>query len=207
VQADSVIRNLKKAGGNDSNASARTNLTARPNKGGTFCERIHIRGNSFHDAHTSVTIGAPDLPAGLVPEVKYLQVLAELSDILVMIALLETALGPERTYVLAVIPGLARIAFVSVEIVLEVSTEETVFSMLLVSPSLVVAFRRVGIVCSINGVTVLLDYIHAPRMPDAVTNDGAKWLDGQMVDLPSAIRARPLLQQAKSEPFTNDLRR
>jgi citrate lyase subunit beta/citryl-CoA lyase len=163
--ADVVVCDLEDAVSNDAKALARANVASWLNEGGAACVRINAHGTPFYDADVAALIGAPGLHAVMVPKAEDPRILAELSDILgphtVLIALVETALGLHRAYELAAVPGVARMAFGSIDFALDVSAEETALSMLFARSSLVVASRAAGVVPPVDGVTVRLDDLRA----------------------------------------------
>jgi citrate lyase subunit beta/citryl-CoA lyase len=163
--ADVVICDLEDAVSNDAKALARANVASWLNEGGAACVRINAHGTPFYDADVAALAGAPGLHAAMVPRAEDPRMLAELSDILgpntVLIALVETALGLHRAYELAAVPGVARMAFGSIDFALDVSAEETALSMLFARSSLVVASRAAGVVPPVDGVTVRLDDLRA----------------------------------------------
>ena len=211
MRANSAIRKLKAAMSDGAAAPAYTCLTPRPNPDATLYERNYTRENSSYNAYNvqiTVTVPAPDLPVSLALKADDQRVRAESSDILVLVVLPEIALGSQHQYGLAAIIRLATIAFVSVSCILEVRTDEAVFSVVLASSSpLVRSISQSGYRHSTKGISVILDNQRARRKVDAVTTDSAKRFKCQVPASSSKTHGPPVLGQTKTKFFPNDLRR
>jgi len=159
--ADVVVCDLEDAVTADAKAAARAEVAGWLDEGGAACVRINAPGTPFYIMDVAALAGTPGLRAIMVPKAEDPRVLAELSDILgphtALVALVETALGLHRAYELAAVPGVARMAFGSIDFALDVGAEEAVFSMLFARSSLVVASRAAGVAAPVDGVTVSLD--------------------------------------------------
>jgi citrate lyase subunit beta/citryl-CoA lyase len=159
--ADVVVCDLEDAVAADAKAAARTEVAGWLGDGGVACVRINAHGTPFYGTDVATLAGIPGLRAVMVPKAEDPQVLAELSDALgprtAVVALVETALGLHRAHDLAAAPGVARLAFGSIDFALDVGAAEAEVPMLFARSSLVVASRAAGVAAPVDGVTVALD--------------------------------------------------
>lgn len=159
--ADLVVCDLEDAVAVDAKAPARGEVARWLADGGVACVRVNAHGTPFHDADVAALVGAPGLVAVLVPKAEDPRRLAELSERLgpgtAVVGLVETALGVHRVHELAATPGVARLAFGSVDLALDLGAEDAALPLLFARSALVLACRVVGLPAPVDGVTRELD--------------------------------------------------
>ena len=125
----------------------------------------------FHDDDVAALSGLPGLRAGMVPKAEDPRRVAALSEALGpqtdLVALIETALGVHHAYDLAAAPGVARLAFGSIDFALDVAAEDAQTPMLFARSTLVLASRVAKIAPPVDGVTTALD---DPSLAEADAN-------------------------------------
>jgi citrate lyase subunit beta/citryl-CoA lyase len=243
--ADVVVCDLEDAVAAEAKASSRTEVARWLADGGLACVRVNAHGTPFHDADVAALAGVPGLLAVMLPKAEDSRVLAAVGDALgrdtPVVALVETALGQHRVHEVAAAPGVARLAFGSIDLALDLGAEDASFPLLFARSSLVLASRVAGLPAPVDGVTPQLDdpalvqaaaataaglgfggklcvhprqvdavhagfrpgaeeVRHARRVLAAVTDGGARRLDGQMLDRPVVERARQVLRRAGTGP-------
>jgi citrate lyase subunit beta/citryl-CoA lyase len=159
--ADVVICDLEDAVAAEAKAPARTEVGRWLADGGHACVRINAHGTPFHDDDVAVLAGAPGLVAVMLPKAEDPRVLAGLSDALgpdtPVVALVETALGQHRVHEVAAARGVARLAFGSIDLALDLGAEDAPLPLLFARSSLVLASRVAGLPAPVDGVTPQLD--------------------------------------------------
>lgn len=159
--ADLVVCDLEDAVAAEVKASARAAVAQWLARDGLACVRVNATGTAFHDGDVAALSGLPGLRAVMVPKAEDPRRLAELSAALgpktALVALIETALGVHRAYDLAAAPGVARLAFGSIDFALDVAAEDAQTPMLFARSTLVLASRVAKIAPPVDGVTTALD--------------------------------------------------
>lgn len=159
--ADVVIFDLEDAVSEEAKTTARCGVARWLAHGNTACVRINPQGTPFHDDDIAVLSGSPGLLAVMVPKAEDPAVLGRLNEALgprtVVIALVETALGVHRVHELAKVPGVARLAFGSIDFALDVGARDEPRALLFARSSLVLASRVAGLPAPVDGVTQELD--------------------------------------------------
>ena len=159
--ADLVVCDLEDAVAAEAKASARANVAEWLHDDGLACVRVNAPGTRLHDGDVAALVGLPGLRAVMVPKAEDPRGLAELSEALgpqtAVVALVESALGVHRAYDLAAAPGVARLAFGSIDFALDVAAEDTQTPMLFARSTLVLASRVARIAPPVDGVTAALD--------------------------------------------------
>jgi citrate lyase subunit beta/citryl-CoA lyase len=157
--ADIVVHDLEDAVSPDDKATARAQVTRRLTGGGVGCVRINGIGTPWHEDDVAALVGAPGLRAVLVPKAEDPRELAALGAALdvPVVALIETALGQHRVHELAAAPGVARLAFGSIDFALDIGADDAALPLLLARSSLVLASRVAGLPAPVDGVTQALD--------------------------------------------------
>jgi citrate lyase subunit beta/citryl-CoA lyase len=159
--ADIVVLDLEDAVAPEVKATARDQVARWLADGGTGCVRINAAGTPFHETDVAALVGAPGLRAVLVPKAEDPRVLTALSAALgpdtAVVALVESALGQHRVHELAAAPGVARLAFGSIDLALDLGADDAALPLLLARSSLVLASRVAGLPAPVDGVTQDLD--------------------------------------------------
>ncbi len=159
--ADIVVCDLEDAVAAEAKDSARAHVAKWLDDDGLACVRINAPGTRFHDGDVAALSGSPGLRAVMVPKAEDPRGLAELSDALgaqtAVVALVESALGVHRANDLAATPGVARLAFGSIDFALDVAADDAQTPMLFARSTLVLASRVAEIAPPVDGVTTVLD--------------------------------------------------
>lgn len=159
--ADVVVCDLEDAVAEEAKATARAEVTRWLARGGTACVRVNAPGTPFADADVAALAGVPGLVAVMVPKAEDPRVLAGLAEALgpdtAVVALVETALGVHRVHALAAAPGVARLAFGSIDLALDLGVEDAAVPLLSARSALVLASRVAGLPAPVDGVTPILD--------------------------------------------------
>ena len=159
--AEVVICDLEDAVSEDAKTAARAGVARWLADGNTACVRINAHGTPFHDDDVAALTGSPGLLAVMVPKAEDPAVLGRVSTALgsgtAVVALVETALGVHRVLELATVPGVARLAFGSIDFALDVGARDEPPALLLARTSLVLASRVAGLPAPVDGVTQELD--------------------------------------------------
>jgi citrate lyase subunit beta / citryl-CoA lyase len=169
--ADVVVCDLEDAVAVDAKATARVGVARWLAEGGMACVRVNAHGTPFHDDDLTALADAPGLVAVLVPKAEDPGQLTELSDRLgpdtAVVGLVESALGQYRVHELAGARGVARLAFGSIDLALDLGATDSPQALLLARSSLVLASRLAGLPAPVDGVTADL------HDPAAVSRDTA----------------------------------
>jgi citrate lyase subunit beta/citryl-CoA lyase len=159
--AEMVICDLEDAVAEDAKAAARSGVTRWLSAGGAACVRINAHGTPFHDDDVAALAGLPGLRAVMLPKAEDPAVVGRLSAALgrgtAVVALVETALGVHRAHDLAVAPGVARLAFGSIDLALDLGARDEPTALLFARSALVLASRVAGLPAPVDGVTPELD--------------------------------------------------
>jgi citrate lyase subunit beta/citryl-CoA lyase len=159
--ADIVVLDLEDAVAPEAKATARDQVVRWLADGGVGCVRINAAGTPFHETDVAALVGAPGLRAVLVPKAEDPRVLTALSAALgpdtAVVALVESALGQHRVHELAAAPGVARLAFGSIDLALDLGADDAALPLLFARSSLVLASRVAGLPAPVDGVTQDLD--------------------------------------------------
>jgi citrate lyase subunit beta / citryl-CoA lyase len=159
--ADAVICDLEDAVPAEHKAAARANVAEWLGRTGTACVRLNAMDSPYFDAECAALAKLPGLRGVLVPKATgpagYAALSAALGSGVRIVALIESALGLHRAYAIAASPGVARLAFGSIDFALDVGATEDDLSLLYARSALVVASRAANLVAPIDGVTTALD--------------------------------------------------
>lgn len=154
---DAVILDLEDAVAVDAKDAARaglaTDFTALP-----VIVRINAHGTPWHDADVAA-VAALKPAAVILPKAEDAAVTAQVARALGLpvIALVESALGLAQARAIAAAPGVARLAFGSVDFCADLGCAHLREVLLPARSELVLASRLAGIAAPIDGVTVQLD--------------------------------------------------
>jgi citrate lyase subunit beta/citryl-CoA lyase len=169
--ADIVVLDLEDAVAPEAKTTARDQVARWLADGGVGCVRVNASGTPCHEADVAALVGAPGLRAVLVPKAEDPRALSALSAALgpdtAVVALVESALGQHRVHELAAAPGVARLAFGSIDLALDLGADDAALPLLFARSSLVLASRVAGLPAPVDGVTQDLDD------PAVVTRDTA----------------------------------
>jgi citrate lyase subunit beta/citryl-CoA lyase len=159
--ADVVVLDLEDAVAEDAKATARAEVTGWLTRGGAACVRVNAPGTPFADPDVAALAGLPGVVAVMVPKAEDPRVLAGLAEAVgpgtAVVALVETALGMYRVHELAATPGVARLAFGSIDLALDLGAEDAAVPLLCARSALVLASRVAGLPAPVDGVTPVLD--------------------------------------------------
>lgn len=158
--ADLVVCDLEDAVDPTAKDAARAAVAEWLASGGRAGVRLNAAHTEWYAADCASLSGLPGLVAVMVPKAEDPASLAELASRLggtPLIALIETALGLHRATELASAPGVARLAFGSIDFALDAGASEDDEALLFARSSLVVSSRVAGLSRPIDGVTVDLD--------------------------------------------------
>src|SRR5665213_2024094 len=159
--ADAVICDLEDAVPDKHKDTARANVARWLSRTGVACVRIKAMDSPYFDADCAALAQLPGLLGVLVPKaaepVGFAALNAALGSDVRIVALIETALGIHRAYEIAATPGVARLAFGSIDFALDAGATEDDLSLLYARSALVVASRAANLAAPIDGVTTSLD--------------------------------------------------
>jgi citrate lyase subunit beta/citryl-CoA lyase len=153
--ADQVIIDLEDAVASDAKDEARAAVVAYLSGGGSAWVRINAAGAPGRPSDVEGLRGVPGLRGVMVPKAEDpadLQAVASRLAVPV-IALVETARGLHDASSVASAPGVARLAFGSVDFALDVAALEAPESLLYARSQLVIVSRIHGLPAPIDGVT------------------------------------------------------
>ncbi|MGY2064975.1 HpcH/HpaI aldolase/citrate lyase family protein [Blastococcus sp. SYSU DS0619] len=163
--ADVVVCDLEDAVAPEAKAGAREEVARWLRADGAACVRINAHGTAWHDDDVAALAGARGLAAVLVPKAEDPERLTATSERLgpgtAVVALVESALGVHRAHELAAAPGVARLAFGSIDLALDLGTEDAALPLLLARSTLVLASRVAGRPAPVDGVTARVDDLGA----------------------------------------------
>jgi len=163
--AEVVICDLEDAVAEDAKVSARAQVSGWLGGGGTACVRLNAHGTESYEADVAALKGLSGLAAVMVPKAEdpeaLLELRAGLGPDIPVVALVESALGLHRAYDLAASAAVARMAFGSIDLALDLGAEDSYLPLLFARSSLVVASRAAGVAPPIDGVTPALDDLSA----------------------------------------------
>ena len=157
--ADQVVCDLEDAVGPDSKQAARARTVAWLASGGSACVRLNAPGTPWHEEDLAALADLPGLRGVVVPKAEDPEALAAVAErcAVPVIALVETARGLLQALSLSEVPGVARLAFGSVDFSLDIASEEEQLALLHARSSLVVASRAGGLAPPVDGVTTALE--------------------------------------------------
>jgi citrate lyase subunit beta/citryl-CoA lyase len=159
--ADMVVCDLEDAVALSAKAEARAVVSGWLGSGGTACVRLNAHGTASYDADVAALTRLPGLAAVMLPKAEDPQSVLELTEALgpdtPVVALVESALGLRRAFDLASAPGVARLAFGSIDMALDLGAEDDCLPMLFARSCLVVSSRAAGVEAPVDGVTPSLD--------------------------------------------------
>lgn len=158
--ADLAVCDLEDAVSPGSKQAARHEVSGWLREGGSAAVRINAPGSPWYADDCAALLGLGGLAAVMVPKAEDPGTLAELARRLEgvpLVALVETALGLHRAHDLAAVPGVARLAFGSVDFALDTGCAEDDVALLHARSCLVVASRAAGAAQPVDGVTLALD--------------------------------------------------
>lgn len=159
--ADAVILDLEDAVPLDAKAAARQALaadfTVLP-----VLVRINAAGTPWHGADLAA-VACLQLGAVMVPKAEDPALLRGIVEVLgpdrPVVALIESALGLSRARVIAEVPGVARLAFGSIDFSADLGCAHTRDALLAARLEIVLASRLAGLGAPLDGVTAAIDDI------------------------------------------------
>lgn len=158
-EADAIILDLEDAVPLASKAEARAALCADFTCGPVYV-RINATGTPWHADDLAAVASLP-CAAVIVPKAERPDRLAAITHLLgpdrPVIALIETALGLAQARSIAAVPGVARLAFGSIDFCADLGCAHTREALLLARLELVLASRLAGLTPPLDGVTVAID--------------------------------------------------
>jgi citrate lyase subunit beta/citryl-CoA lyase len=158
--ADNVILDLEDAVAADAKSAAREHVQQWLNDGGRGWVRINATGTRWHDDDLTTLRSCRGLAGVVMPKAEDPELLndlcAQLPQEMPVVALVETARGILSASALAECPVVARLAFGSVDYLLDIDAEHSDSALLLARSSLVLASRAAGKAAPLDGVTTAL---------------------------------------------------
>jgi citrate lyase subunit beta/citryl-CoA lyase len=154
--ADAVIIDLEDAVHPEDKETARAEALRWLNAGGRAWIRVNAAGTHWSTDDIGAVAEAPGLLGIVVPKAENpsaLSVIARLKPGVPVVALVETAVGLHRVHDLAAAPGVARLAFGSVDLAADLAAEDSHDAMLLARTTIVLASRVAGLPAPIDGVS------------------------------------------------------
>ena len=195
--ADAVICDLEDAVAPEHKTIARQNVAEWLSRGGMAYVRVNATDSPYFDADGAALANLPGLRGVVVPKATEPASLAALGTALGtavrIVALIESALGLHRAYEIASTPGVARLAFGSIDFALDTGATEDDLSLLYARSALVVASRAANLSAPIDGVTTALDDV------DLVGVDATK---GRRLGFGGKLCVHPRQVPAVNEAFT-----
>ncbi|WP_026197060.1 HpcH/HpaI aldolase/citrate lyase family protein [Sciscionella marina] len=156
---DAVVCDLEDAVSAEHKASART-AVAEWVREHEACVRVNGTGTEWHTEDIAALAGAPGLRGVMLPkseQVDQLHQVHRASGGTPVIALVESALGVHEATSIARVPGVARLAFGSLDFGLDAGIEVGWEELLYARSRIVLASRVAGIPAPVDGVTTALD--------------------------------------------------
>ncbi|WP_081683007.1 CoA ester lyase [Marmoricola sp. URHB0036] len=156
--ADEVILDLEDAVSPADKGGAREQVATWLDANGSGWVRINGSGTDWHDEDLATLGGRTGLRGVVVPKSEDPAALSAVRDRLPdevgLVALVESALGVDRSRELATCDAVSRLAFGSIDYALDIGAEETDEALLLARSSLVMASRLGELPAPLDGVTV-----------------------------------------------------
>ncbi|MFJ7217414.1 HpcH/HpaI aldolase/citrate lyase family protein [Amycolatopsis sp. NPDC098790] len=158
--ADAVVIDLEDAVRPEDKDTARAETLRWLTGGGQAWVRLNAAGTPWLDADLDAVADAAGLLGVLVPKAEDPAALAALPARLgpgtAVVALVETAAGLHRVHDVAAAPGVARLAFGSLDLAADLRADDTREAMLLARSAIVLASRVAGLPAPIDGVTTVI---------------------------------------------------
>lgn len=155
--ADLIVIDLEDAVTPRKKEAAREHTSRWFNSGGAACVRINPAATPWHDDDIHLLATVRGLQAVVVPKADdpaaLNQICARLGPGVPVVALVETALGVQRAAEIARLPGVARLAFGSLDFCLDAGVRHDDTALLFARSSLVLAARAAGLPAPVDGVT------------------------------------------------------
>lgn len=165
--ADMVILDLEDAVPAGHKPAAREAVRTWLRKSGQACVRINAGGSRWFEDDVATLVGLPGLRAVMVPKAEDRDVFTDLQQAfgpnVVLVPLVETAVGMSRVNGLATAAGVTRLAFGSIDFALDIGASEDSLSLLFARSSLVLGSRLAGLPAPLDGVTTQLRDVGAVR--------------------------------------------
>ena len=187
--ADVIVLDLEDSVARGDKATARTEVVRWLSEGGRACVRVNSVGDPEHIGDVDALSDLPGLTAVMVPKaddsVRYLDLRQRLRC--PVIALIESAVGVDRSGVIAADPGVARLAFGHLDYAVDLGAEPTRIAMLHARSQLVLASRVANKPGPVDGVTTAL-------------NDGAVLADDVRYAIELGMAGKLLIHPSQVEP-------
>ena len=155
--ADLVVCDLEDSVLPESKERARELVRIWLSSGNSACVRINSIDSQWYEQDLQALSGLKGLIAVMVPKAESPEKINMLSIALEgqtpILALIESALGVHRALEIAHVPGVARIAFGSIDYALDIQSDESDEALLNARSTLVLASRVAGIAAPIDGIT------------------------------------------------------
>ncbi len=157
--ADLVVCDLEDAVAPTGKESARADVAAWLDRGGSACVRVNATGTREGPDDVVALRARSGLVAVMVPKSEDPAALTSVAVALdvPVIALVESAIGIHRAYEIAGAHGVARLAFGSIDYALDLGSGDDELALLHARSVLVLASRVAGIPAPVDGVTTDLD--------------------------------------------------
>lgn len=159
--ADAVICDLEDAVPESEKAQARAAVARWLSHGGVACVRINTTRSHYINADCAALRAAPGLRAVVIPKAEGPDDIASVRSMLgrdlPLIPLIESALGVQRAFEIAKMPGVVRLGFGSLDYANDVSAAHDDITLLYPRSALVVASRAAEIASPVDGITTSLD--------------------------------------------------
>ncbi len=155
--ADEVVLDLEDAVAPDSKDEARSSVAGWLGTGGSGWVRVNAAGTAGHEDDLAAISGRGGLRGVMVPRAEDPAAVAAVRAFLPVgvgvVALVESALGLDRSIAMARSGAVDRLAFGSIDFALDIGADETDEALLLARSSLVLASRLGGLPPPLDGVT------------------------------------------------------
>jgi citrate lyase subunit beta / citryl-CoA lyase len=155
--ADETILDLEDAVAPEHKPTARASAADWLSRGGSGWVRINGDGTPWHADDIDALVGCDGLRGLVVPKAEDAAALASIAARLGgrrVLALIETARGVRNLDAICATAGLARLAFGSIDLALDIDARESDEALLYARSELVIASRAAGLPAPIDGVTV-----------------------------------------------------
>lgn len=158
--ADAVIIDLEDAVRHEDKGEARAVTLRRLNSDGRAWVRVNAVDTTWFAGDVEAIAGAAGLLGVVVPKAENPSSLARVASRLRpgcgVVALIETAAGLHRAHDIAATPGVARLAFGSLDLAADLRADDTHDAMLLARTTIVLASRVAELPAPIDGVSTVI---------------------------------------------------
>ena len=187
--ADETILDLEDAVGPHAKPEARTHAADWLSGRGSSWVRINGFGTPWHNGDIDALAGCGELRGLVIPKAEDPQVIDQIATRVQkpIVALIETARGVRALDAICACPGVARLAFGSIDLALDIDAQESDDALLHARSAMVIASRAAELPSPIDGVTV--DFRKPEVVSAAAARSRALGFGGKLCIHPAQVQA------------------